>query len=832
MRDYTIPDGYSLESILAEYKGSAYIEGEKRTPTEILDEQINSILREEGVEVNLPDEASALLFSEIMGDSAQEQAQHKPAPAAEQKSANAAGQKQAGYQPVPAAGQRQTQASSQRPKPEAGQRPTQASSQRPKPEAGQKPASVAPQDQGLDAKTGTDPESGHDKVFKPEPAHVSTPEPEPEQVFETVHEHEPGPATRREYSRPEQVNAAEADNDVLFFENYGLTEAELQNEIVRDVEKAIARELGRDDEPSQSGYRSPAPAARNHTEGDYEDDSGENAGYEEDEYYEEPDLSAAARRFGIACNSISLRCFPAAFITLFMVILTFAYESGKIIPFGIGRSYVSAAAALMIALLVVMILCVDLLIRGALSLVRGTPNAETLILLSCAFSLISGTFSVIKSTSGLLSYCAVSALSLTFAAFGERSSLRAITDTLKTAASSAEPYGLQVEYNSEINKSVLKKVYQRTDGFYNSLMHPDVSETAYKYATPVLLAAALVLSVFVALAKSRGEYFLHILSAMLASAAPFSAMLAFSVPFGTVTRAARKSGAAVAGWGGAEDLCFSDGVCVTDDDLFPVGTLSFNGIKLYEDVSPEKAVRYTASLIIASGSGTAHLFSEVLKSQSMSVIKVEDFTCNEGGVEALMRGEKVATGSAAYMNLLGIRVPDDMNMKNALYTAFDGKLVAVFALDYEPRVSVQGALISILKWRIKLFFAVRDFNITPLMLEQKFKVSLEDFEYVQARDSYSISDLSSEKEGRISAILMREGLVSFSEAVTGGRLLKAAALASTAVSVISAVIGVIFVFYMCWAGAFLSVKPGNLIVFMMSMLIAVFVVCGYARCRK
>jgi len=749
MYDYTIPDGYTLESILAEYKGSAYIDSEKKTPTEILDEQINSILREEGVDVGTSDETETPLQDEAPGEAAEEP-----------------------------------------------------------------------------ARVGT----GSDRREKPEPEHE--PEQDPEQEPEQEPEQQPEPGERLDADRRGQYNAAETDNDVLFFENYGLTEAELQNEIVRDVEKAIARELGRDDEPPQSAYRSPSIPARSRMSGDYEDETADSAGYEEDEYYEEPDLASAARRFGIACNSISLRCFPAAFITLFMVILTFSWESGKIIPFGIGRSYVSAAAALMIALLVVMILCVDLLIRGAVSLVRGTPNAETLILLSCAFSLISGTFSVLKSSIGLLSYCAVSALSLTFAAFGERGSLRAITDTLKTAASSAEPYGLQVEYNGDIKKSVLKKVYRRTDGFYNSLMHPDVSESAYKYVTPVLLAAALVLSVFVALAKSRGEYFLHILSAMLASAAPFSAMLSFSVPFGIVARFARKSGAAIAGWGGAEDICFSDGVCVTDDDLFPVGTISFNGIRLYEDVSPEKAVRYTASLIIASGSGIAHLFSEALKSQSMSVIKVDDFTCNEGGVEALMRGEKVATGSAAYMNLLGIRVPDDMNMKNALYTAFDGKLVAVFALDYEPRVSVQSALIAVLKWRIKLFFAVRDFNITPLMLEQKFKVSLEDFEYVQARDSYNISDLNSEKEGRISAILMREGLVSFAEAVTGGRLLKAAGLASTAVSVISAVIGVIFVFYMCWAGAFLSVKPGNLIIFMLSMLVAVFVVCGYARCRK
>ena len=171
-------------------------------------------------------------------------------------------------------------------------------------------------------------------------------------------------------------------------------------------------------------------------------------------------------------------------------------------------------------------------------------------------------------------------------------------------------------------------------------------------------------------------------------------------------------------------------------------------------------------------------------------------------------------------------------MKNAVYTAINDKLMAVFAVEYSPANSVQGALISILKWRIKIFFAVRDFNVTPSMLEQKFRVSLEDVAYVQAKDSYSISDSHTEKEGRIAAILSREGFGPFAEAVTGGRLLKSAALVATVASIISAAIGVIIMFYMCWSGAFLSAKPGNLMIFMISMLAAVLLICGYVRCRK
>ena len=141
-------------------------------------------------------------------------------------------------------------------------------------------------------------------------------------------------------------------------------------------------------------------------------------------------------------------------------------------------------------------------------------------------------------------------------------------------------------------------------------------------------------------------------------------------------------------------------------------------------------------------------------------------------------------------------------------------------------------MISVLKWRIKLFFAMRDFNITPLLLEQKFKVSLEDFEFTQARDSYSISNLHPGIARRTAAVLTREGLSPFADAVTGGRLLKSVALVATVVSVISAALGVLIVFYMCWNGAFMSARPGNIMLFMLAMLAAVLVVCGYAKFRK
>ena len=763
---------FSLESILAEYKGSAYINGDKKTPPELLNEQTEKILKEV-----VGSAKSGLLFS--TNSTVREVDTDSRVP----KNSVKGGKNEAVKARTKPADQNVTR-----------QQPDRI------PEARQ---NTGAQEQDTIIAGLSEPDV--------ETVVADTGEPDFDAaVTDTV-------ATEAEAS----------DNVVLFFENYRSPEPEPPESIMQHVQEAIEREYG--DTPRER------PAEYAVRDSDISGDSrfsDEDSAYMETEYYEEPDLRDAVKRFATICNSISLRCIPAAIITIMMVIMTFAFEAGLVIPFGIGRNPGLVTGTLMVFLLVVMMLCVDIIVKGASDLTKGLPNVETLILFSCAFSLISGAFAMIWSSSGQLTYCAVSALSLTFSAFGEKYNLRAITETLKTATASSEPYGVQAEYNKEIDKSILKKTFNRTDGFYNNLVHPDVSETAYRYATPVLLAVALVLSVFTVLVKGGGANFLHMLSALFAAAAPFSAVLAFALPFGIIAKSIRKSGAAIAGWGGADDVSFTDGASVTDEDLFPPGTLSLGGMKLFDGISPEKAIRYTSSLIIASGSGLSRVFSEVLKTQGMAVVKVEDFACYETGVSALVRGERVMTGSSAFMDLLGIRIPDELNMKNAVFTAVNNSLAAMFAVDYTPANSVQGALISILKWRIKLFFAVRDFNVTPSMLEQKFRVSLDDIEYPQARDSYSISDSTSGNEGRMAAVLTREGFGPFAEAVAGGLLLKTAALFATGVSVFSAALGLIVMFYMFWTGSFVSARPGNLILFMLVMFIIVMLVCGYAKIKK
>jgi hypothetical protein len=118
------------------------------------------------------------------------------------------------------------------------------------------------------------------------------------------------------------------------------------------------------------------------------------------------------------------------------------------------------------------------------------------------------------------------------------------------------------------------------------------------------------------------------------------------------------------------------------------------------------------------------------------------------------------------------------------------------------------------------------------MLSQKYKVSFEDIELVQTKDSYSFSDANSGKEGRMTAVLVRDGLGPYAEVLTGGRLLRTSAKFATILSIISALFGILLIFFMSWSGALVSAGPGSLLVFMFCMLAAVLIVCGYVKVRR
>ena len=205
-----------------------------------------------------------------------------------------------------------------------------------------------------------------------------------------------------------------------------------------------------------------------------------------------------------------------------------------------------------------------------------------------------------------------------------------------------------------------------------------------------------------------------------------------------------------------------------------------------------------------------------------ALMPLEDFACNEsGGLTAIINGEEVLVGSSAFMNLRGVRLTEARSMKDAVYVSINGLLVGFFKIKYVPVQSVQNALFALLRTKIAPIFAVRDFNITPLMLGQKFKMSTDGFDFPAYRKRYAMSAAEPSDYTQTAGIVARDGLGPLVSVAALGHQLYSTVRICVILALLCTVIGVVLMFALCAISAFDSATVGNLLVYMGLWLVPV-----------
>ncbi|MCL2367513.1 MAG: hypothetical protein FWC72_00810, partial [Oscillospiraceae bacterium] len=556
-------------------------------------------------------------------------------------------------------------------------------------------------------------------------------------------------------------------------------------------------------------------------EPEYPEEEGE---YDADELREDGiGLTAAAGRYGKGVAGLQIRGVLAIVLSLFMLLFTSLGDGGST---PLGGSVGSLTAWLLVLLIAAMVLTSEVIATGILDLIRLRPGVETLATLA-AIATIADSIWVIQTGLGDrgFPYAAVVAAALGMTLLGIKSTRNAMKTTLRMAATKAEPYVVTSKLGALESGFALFKSKEEPRGFVKKTEQIDFSEFVYGKAAPLLLIASVVFALLAAIGGGRPlTDAIHHFAAMTAVSATFTGLLAYGIPFSLLARKLTKVGAALAGWGGAAEVSAAEGVIVSDFDVFPAGTLSLSGVRIFEKADTPRTITAAASLIIASGCGLSEVFTDLLRRQNLPLYPAEDLSCFEGGgVGAKVNGEDVIVGSASLMNLLGIRLPQNLNVKNAVFTAIGGELKGVFAINYSPLNSVKEALVSLLHMKIQPLFAVRDFNVSPKMLENKFQIKTDKIDFLTYEERYALSNLEPDSRARPFAVLCREGLGPLTDVVVGGKRLRRAVIRNTILSVASAGLGLILLLSFFWAGAAETASTANLFYYQAAWLLIMIV---------
>ena len=407
----------------------------------------------------------------------------------------------------------------------------------------------------------------------------------------------------------------------------------------------------------------------------------------------------------------------------------------------------------------------------------------------------------------------VAALSMTCALWGRAMLFKALYDSFRVAALGDAPYIVTTTAGGAAKRR------GGADGFSVTAQREDVAGRWQTIVLPVILVGAAVFSVLSTLESGSWALFAWNLSAILAGANTLAFPLVYSLPLRRLTKRFSKSGSALAGYRGADVMRRSNCLILTDSDLFPPGTVTLNGLKIFGEESG-KVISYAATMAHASETGLSRLFDNLLEQEGGKLETLSDLNYyEEGGVGGTIHGESVLFGTASFCRKLGVTLPTGLKLQTGMFLAVDGALIAVFAVKYMAAENVDWALHALSRAHITPVLAVRDGNITPALLKRKFGTDAHAV-YPQLSTRLALSEKNGEKP---CALIYREGLMPYAELAVGGKRLCRAVRLGNILSLIASVTGTMLAFYLSFVAAYALFTPFTLLLFLLLWAVAALI---------
>lgn len=513
---------------------------------------------------------------------------------------------------------------------------------------------------------------------------------------------------------------------------------------------------------------------------------------------------------------LPIRTYLTGFFTLLAILLTLWQGMGWRLPIALPSN-----RTLTLILLGFFILClllsVDVLLRGLRQALLLRFNLESSLLLTGIVVLIDGFVALAKER---VPFYAPICLGLFLADLGRLRRLMANLRSLQVINSdSEEREGLYRLIRLWHNTDCLAHISSDAALDASSLQDPDGLERALRVYCPMIAVAAAVLSVVTGFAAHQNV--LWVLAVLLTGSLPVMGFICYAAPLSRLSQRLQKSGAALLGWRGIKSLCGTRYMILGARDLFPSANVSFNGLKVFGSFRVNQVVSCAGTMMIAADSELEPIFSDLMREYGVRSYPIGSFRRYEGGgYGAEIGGDVVLTGSQRFMRLMGIQLPDDLRVKQAIFLSINGQLAGVFALSYKASGTIRSALQSVQRNRgLMPLLATKDFLISPQLLSQKYKISADSIEFPAVVDRIKLSELETPAEGQPAAVLNKESFSGYSGAVLGARALASATRWGAVFCYLSGIVGLLMMLLLTRTGASDIASAANLTLYLLLWLV-------------
>ena len=326
------------------------------------------------------------------------------------------------------------------------------------------------------------------------------------------------------------------------------------------------------------------------------------------------------------------------------------------------------------------------------------------------------------------------------------------------------------------------------DQFMSKLETRDLTDRTLRVYTPIALGVGLALTLAISIWLKRS--FLWTGALVFLGSVPVTGLLAFPRLFCLLAGRLAEAEAALCGYHGAEVFGGEHSILIGDEDIFPAGSLTLNGFKVYNG-NPDRVIAYAAAACRSSGSALDPVFEDLLVTHNGRHYTVDNFRFyDSGGIGASIQQDVVLLGSLDFMRRMGVHMDRGARVKQAVYMSLNGELAAVFAIRYAPPENLRRGLAAIAGNRhFKGILVTRTFLGTPGFLKAKFGIPTSAFHYPSTKERIRLSEAEMKRSGAQGAILAQDSFSGFAQAAAGGRMLRSATLGAAILTVLGGLVG-------------------------------------------
>ena len=466
------------------------------------------------------------------------------------------------------------------------------------------------------------------------------------------------------------------------------------------------------------------------------------------------------------------------------------------------------------------------LLNGIGTIFRGRFNLNSLLLFTFLACMADGVFCLMQQR---LPYTTLLCLALLMAQWAEYQRFKTQVEQMDTLRKALEITAVVKCEDFMDNQAGYRAVDGDPDAFMKEYHKPYAPETHLHLFALLALLGSLGLAVYLGL-QQGWPLAVQVLSAALLTAMPASAYVTISRPAAILERRLHRLGAVLCGWKGIREANIHAVYPLEHDDLFPAEASRMNGVKFYGTVDPGRVVSYAAALIACDGPGMLRVFSRLPRSRNIHQHQVTDFMSCPGGITGLVDGWNVMVGTQEFLTEMGIPVPPEAQIPQAVYAAVEGQFCAVFALQYSRSKSSSAGLKTLCGYpKIKPVLTACDFLLTDQFIRSKLSVNIRRVLFPAREERQALRNQPIPEDAPVVALATRSGLAPKAFALTGARTLRVTMHTGSILHILAGAVGLAAVAVLALTGGLNILTMENLLAYNLVWMVPGLLITEWTR---